>query len=320
MNINLLDMQKEIRNLESKIQDIYSHVSSIYKKIDESRNKDIIKESLDYEMIRIVSARFSFEEHPLSKLKNVYARQMYIEILLSLIQLDKESKVTMNRLIFIQWIINESRLKIKLEDIFRETLKMSSSTFGKFINILPEQYNDYLIVDALIIANICGDANKDILSYIANICVILGINKEKIRILSITTKCILKQSIGKMKKEDLKFFLTYLKKFKYYIDSNMNNEIMEKTLLLQRKIVAKVPDSKSVNFKWKVKQKSEVEKGDLIATYNRNSSYSRSVVKITAPYSGTIFQFRDKCINYGVISYNIDNKDSIKEWVLQQKK
>lgn len=320
MNINLLDMQKEIRNLESKIQDIYSHVSSIYKKIDESRNKDIIKESLDYEMIRIVSARFSFEEHPLSKLKNVYARQMYIEILLSLIQLDKESKVTMNRLIFIQWIINESRLKIKLEDIFRETLKMSSSTFGKFINILPEQYNDYLIVDALIIANICGDANKDILSYIANICVILGINKEKIRILSITTKCILKQSIGKMKKEDLKFFLTYLKKFKYYIDSNMNNEIMEKTLLLQRKIIAKVPDSKSVNFKWKVKQKSEVEKGDLIATYNRNSSYSRSVVKITAPYSGTIFQFRDKCINYGVISYNIDNKDSIKEWVLQQKK
>lgn len=320
MNINLLDMQKEIRNLENKIQDIYSHVSSIYERIDESRNKDIIKESLDYEMIRVMSARFSFEEHPLSKLKNVYARQMYIEILLSLIQLDKESNVTMNRLIFIQWIINESRLKIKLEDIFRETLKMSSSTFGKFINILPEQYNDYLIVDALIIANICGQASENILNYIANLCIILGINKEKIKILSITTKCILKQSIGRMKKEDLQFFLTYSKKFKYYIDSNMNNEIMEKTLLLQRKIVAKVPDSKSINFKWKVKQKSEVEKGDLIATYKRNSSYNGSVVKITAPYSGTIFQFRDKCINYGVISYNIDNKDSIKEWVLQQKK
>lgn len=320
MEKSLLDIQQEIRDLDNKIQDISSQISSIYKEIDDFRNKDIIKGGLDYEMIRVMSTRFIFDKHPLDKLKSVHAREMYIKMLLSLIHIDRDSKMTVTRLIFIQWLINESRLNIKLEDSFRETLKISFNTFDELIRILPKEYREYFIVDAFIIANICGQASENILNYIANLCIILGINKEKIKILSITTKCILKQSIGKMKKEDLQFFLTYLKKFKYYIDSNMNNEIMEKTLLLQRKIIAKVPDSKSVNFKWKVKQKSEVEKGDLIATYNRNSSYSRSVVKITAPYSGTIFQFRDKCINYGVISYNIDNKDSIKEWVLQQKK
>lgn len=64
-----------------------------------------------------------------------------------------------------------------------------------------------------------------------------------------------------------------------------------------------------------MKQQGQVAKGDVIATYR--SGYL--LTEITAPCAGTLFQFRNNCINYGVIAYEDDNKDSIKAWALQRR-
>lgn len=227
MKKNLLDIQQKIRDLDNKIQDISSQVSSIYEDIDDFRNKDIIKDGFDYKMIRLMSTYFPFGEHPLSKLKEDHTCQMYIKILLSLIHIDRESTATINRLIFVQWLINESKLNIKLEEYFVDSLKISFNTFEQLVKILSEEYKEYLIVDALMLANICGQANQDVLNYIVNLCTILKFNKKQVQILSIITSSILKQSIGKIKKEESKIFLDYFEKFKYYIiNGNMKAELI----------------------------------------------------------------------------------------------
>lgn len=335
MEKSLLDIQQEIRDLDNKIQEISFKISSIYKSVDDFRNKDIIKDGIDYEMIHLKSTYFKFGKHPLRKLKNLYACQMYIKILLSLIQLNRGSKITINRLIFIQWLINESGLKIKLKDFFGESLKISYETFDKLINILPKQYKDYLIVDALIIANICGQANEEIFRYIIDLCLILEYSKEEIRIFSIIAKNTLKQNIGKIREENLQVILDYLEKFRHYINRDMHNNLMEFLFLNEKNIVeafdfkrikvnlrvvaVRISNLKNTNFKWEVEQKTKVKKDDLIATYKRKFVYGEKVIKIIAPCSGIIFQFENNNINYGVIAFNTDNKDSIKTWALQEK-
>ena len=329
MKKSLLDIQQEIRDLDNKIKSISYQISSIYDEIDEFRNKDAIKGNLDYEMIRRMSTLFTFDKHPLNKLENIYSCQIYIEILLSLVQLDKEHQTTVNRLIFIQWVINESRLNIKLEDLFKETLNISFNTFNKLINILPKEYIEYLIVDALIVANICGQANKDILSYVVNLCIILGINRERIQNLSIVAKSILKQNADA--EENLSVILSYSEKFKHYmkdIKNNKNSFLPEintnKTLnidtfkFIQRTIAFGI--SNFINFTWMVNQRSDVKKGDLLVTYTREHSFDEISINVIAPCSGTIFLFKENGTNYGVISSDMDNIDSVKAWVLKQKK
>lgn len=315
MKKSLLDIQQEIRDLDNKVKDISVSISSIYEEIDEFRNDDT-EESIDYEMIQVLSNHLAFGKHPLDKLEDAYACQMYIEALLNLVQADKGSASTVNRLVIIQWLLNQSRLDMELEELFKESLRVSSDTFGELVEILPKQYRSYFVVDALLVANICGQANEDVLGYIVNLCTILGVDKEQLRVLSIIARGVLRQDLGKMRKADLQLVLEYAKKFKYYL----NTKLLEKTLRSQRTIAVEIPDSGNSSFKWKVKQQAEVEKGDVIATYKKVTSYFGPPVEVTAPCSGTVFQFRNNCIHYGIIAHETDNKDSIISWVLQQRR
>ncbi|MGN0421681.1 MAG: hypothetical protein ACI4EY_02985 [Lachnospiraceae bacterium] len=314
MKKSLLDIQQEIREVDSKVRNISASIAEIYDEIDDLRNDD--SDTIDYEMIRLLSLHLKFGKHPLDGLEDAYACQIYIEMLLSLVQADRGSEQTINRLIFIQWILTQSRLDITLEELFKESFKITPDTFGELAEVVPKTYRKQFVVDALITANICGPANDGVLVYVVNLCSILGIEKEQMRILSIIAKGILQQNLGKMKKVDLQQVLAQAKNFKHYL----NNDILNAGLCSQRMIAVEAPDKTHINFRWKVKQQGAVEKGDVIATYGYGSRWlGSSLTEITAPCAGTLFQFRNNCINYGVISHESDNKDSIKSWTLQRR-
>lgn len=99
--------------------------------------------------------------------------------------------------------------------------------------------------------------------------------------------------------------------------AKINDEI--NALRKDETIAVEAPDKTHSNFKWKVKQQEQIEKGDVIATYKYGNRSGSSLVEIKAPCSGTLLQFRKNCINYGVISHESDNKDSIKAWAIQRR-
>lgn len=311
MKKNLLDIQKEIRELDNKVKDISSSIAGIYSEIDRLRNEDT--NTIDYEMIRIMSRYLTFENHPIHNLDDTYACQRYIELLLSLAQIDQYSEYIINRLTLIQWILSQSRMEMSLEDFVQTSLKINSNTFGELLESLPVSYHVQLIVDALIIANICGQASDDVLIYIVNLCSVLGVDKEQLRILAMIAKAILKQDFSKIKEVDLQEVTTQAASFRHYLTQSVMNTV----LCLQRTVVVEAPDDSHVGFKWKVKQYSQVKKGDVIAVH-RNDRWSNNISVIKSPCAGTIFQFRNNCINYGVISHEADSKNSIKAWVLQK--
>lgn len=310
MKKSLLDIQQQIRELDRKVKDISNAIEEIYHEIDELRNDET--DSISYDRIRLMSRHLSFGKHPLGRLNDSYACQIYLEILLSLVRLDHGSEDTVNRLIFIQWLLLQTRLKVSFEELLKDCLKIKSETFAEVVELIPKDYKKHLIMDALLTANICGQANNDILIYIVNLCSILGVDKEQLRILSIMAKGILKQDLGKMGKADLQRVFIQAKRFKHYL----NNDLLNAGLRSQRTIVVEAPDRTCRKFKWKVKQQGQVEKGDVIATYQLSGS---SPFEVKAPCAGKVFQFRNNCINYGVIACEMDNKDSIKAWVINRR-
>lgn len=314
MKKSLLDIQQEIRELDGKVKDISAAIAEIYDEIDELRSDET--DSIDYETIRLMSRHLAFRNHPISRLNDAYACRIYLETLLSLVQADGGSEATVNRLIFVQWLLSQSKLGLRLEEVFKDSLKISSGTFAEAAELIPKEYRNHLILDALLTANICGQANNDVLIYVVNLCGILGIGKEQLRILSIMARGILQQDLSKLEMADLQQVLEQAENFKHYL----NSDLLNAGLRAQRTIAVEAPDRTYSNFKWKVKQQGQVEKGDVIAVYGYGSRWSgSSYAEIKAPCAGTIFQFRNNCINYGVIAHESDDKDSIKAWAIQRR-
>ena len=217
-------------------------------------------------------------------------------MLLSIVRLDANEEVTLNRLILIQRILADSGIDLSLEDMYKDSFRISLDSFYNMVEIIPVKYRKIFVVDSLVVAYLGGAANAEISKYIVGMFSLLGIDKEQLRILSLVARVALCQETKRMKKAELNKFMKCAKTFKHYIKPDILNNIV----LSQRKIVVELSDTEVTDFKWKVKQEEMVEKGKLIATYKtkaRSRGYSFSTqyktVEVTSSDQGTIFQFRD---------------------------
>lgn len=318
---SLLDLQQDIRNLERNIMEITCAVKEINADIENMRTANQ-NTDMDYSKIELLAQNITFSKHPIDKLEDGRACQIYLEMLLNMVRLDPECEVTINRLVFIQWLQKESKLDWSLEDLYKDCFTINSDVYHEMVDAIPKKFRDYFMVDLLIVANIGGAANVEIYEYIAGIASIFGLDKNKISLLSQVAKVALCQQIVRMNKKEMDEFQIVAHSFKYYIGA----DLLDAGIKSMRQIVVELSDNDASNFKWKVKQGQEVSKGDVLATYRkaaRTKGYSFSTDYVTeeilAPLSGTIFQFRNNCINYGVIAYENDNKDSIKAWVKERR-
>lgn len=82
MKKSLLDIQQEIRELEGKVKDISASISDIYEEIDSLRNDET--DTIDYEMIRLMSQHLSFGLHPLKDLNDAYICRIYLKSIIKL--------------------------------------------------------------------------------------------------------------------------------------------------------------------------------------------------------------------------------------------
>lgn len=316
---SLLDLQQNVRHLEKSMTEITNSIKDINSDIEELRriNQNI---DIDYSKIENLANNISFDKHPLEKLDDSRICKIYIEMLLNIVRLDankdKYQEITVNRLILIQWIKSQTKINLSLEDLYTDCYKIKSDVFNEMLVTIPNNYKDYFVVDALVVANLCGSANTDIYDYIAGIVAVLGIDKERLRILSLVALTALCQNISQIDDKDLYEFLSYAQLFKHYIKPEILNTAIYS---FRQIIVVKLLNDKVQDFKWKVKQRQKVEKDDVVATYRKIGSPAYNVSHVTkalkSPSAGTIFRFKDNGIIYGVLSHETDNLDSIKAWV-----
>lgn len=318
---SLLDIQQDIRLLENNIQEITDDIRNISSDIEAIRNSSE-GAVIDYSKIELLARQVDFGKHPLDKLKDGRTCQIYLEMLLNIVRLDPDEETVVNRMVFIQWLQMQSRIDWSLEDLYVDCFKTDKQSYYEMVDLMPRRYKEYFLVDSLIVANISGNPNEEIYEYIADIVAILGLSTGEVKDLALISRLALSQSVLGVSREHLMILMDKANAYSHYIKSKFVGEVIQSL----RVIAIEIPDGEVRDFKWKVKQQQKVECGDLIATYqkgNRGSAFfymgDYKLEEIKASVSGVIFQFRDNNTNYGVISHEKDNKDSIKAWLKARK-
>lgn len=306
---SLLDIQQDIRDLEADMKEITGRIRAISSDINDIRNTDSDME-FDYGKIEILAEKIPFESHPLDGLEDGRACLLYLEMLLNIVRMDQETNEIINRLILIQWMLVQSRINRSLEELVKDTWRRQSDLFEEFVRTLPKTYVDGFMLDALIVANMGGAANREILEYLAELSSLLGIDAGRLRTLAQVARVVLCRKFCKMERTELEEVLKYAVEFDFYFNADM----IEKAVQNQREIVFKL--DKKLNIRWMVKQKQKVKKGDIVASFTEKTSLQTvRTKKIKAPSSGTIFQCSQNGRNYGVISVETDETVSIKAWI-----
>lgn len=306
---SLLGIQQDVRNLVNILTDVQGKIKDIEYDINELRTTNQ-KIDLDYSKIEILSRQLTIGKHPLGKLEDDKIKKTYVEMLLSILRFDTNEEVMLNRLILIQRIQLDSGIDLALEDLYKNSCKMHLDTFNKIVDLIPVNYIDTFVVDVLLVAYLGGVANAEVSEYIVGMFSLFGVDKERIKILSLVARVALSQDTKRMKIREMYDIVKCIKVFKHY----MKPDVLEDLFISLRKVIVEFSDYEVIDFKWRVKQEEKIEKGKIIATYNSVIDLYETV-EVTASDTGTIYLFRDNSVYYGVISHENDNKDSIKRWV-----
>lgn len=312
---SLLEIQEEIRELEGAVSGLSQAIKNINADMDALRD-DALEVEIDYGVIEKLSGYIKFEGHPLSRMEDQLICKIYLRMLLNIVRMDFGSESTISRLAFVQWMLNQSGLDLPLEEILKDSYQQEADAYEEFASVLPERLRESFVVDSLIIANICGMADQEMLFYIADICNVLGIGKDELQDLSLIAKSALCQRIDKrMKKKDIQSIRISIHKFNHYLSA----EVVAQDLTFIREVAVKCVKSKVMRWRWHTMQQAHVMRGDVIASYQKEEytllSSGLKEEKLKAPSAGTLFQFEIDGVYYGVISDASDNLDSIKAWI-----
>ena len=282
---SLLDIQKEVKELETTIQGAVNSLDCISREIQEIRTSNDNME-MDYDMIRMLAKNVPFANHPLVKLEDRYACKIYIELLFSVMHMDI-SGIT-EKMVFIQWILEESCLDMELEDVHAESLELEKDVYFEIGELLNTEYRMFFIVDALIVANFVGKANEEATEYIGKLCTLMRTNESYIENCIVLAKIALEQSVENIEIADMERVMPFIHKYEYCI----MKDTIEKVELKCRVVCVDIDDDDlwaDSSFAWLVGQGSMVNKGYVIAKYRRKQGATQ---KVYASRSGKIFQFR----------------------------
>ena len=314
MEKSLLDIQQEIRDVEQQVNALSNSIAEIYKDIDNLRNDEIAL--IDYQKIQLLSTLIMFEKHPLGNLDNKKLCQAYVELLLRLVHLDKSVESTINRLVFVQWLVKQAELDLSLEELFVGALKRDTDNLTLVIESMTSTYYDQLLMDALLVANISGKANEEILIFIVDLCRFFNVNKDKLKAFSIISKSILQKDSTIINQSGCKDTYLYVKQFEHYLEHNVLSRAMSE----QRVLVAKIYENASYDLIWIKDSGYYLDTGDVICTYRdfRKSNSTNKCV-IEAPCEGRLYRFKEGNVNYVVIHPDKDNLLDVRSWALTRR-
>ena len=304
---DLIEIQSKIKSLENATKRLTSSLGVLLGDIQTLQNRG--DEIFDYETIRLLSHKIEFKSHPISRIKNEHTRKTYIELLLTLLQADTDN--IEEKIIFVQWILNKAKLEDDIEQLHHAAVLAGSSIYDDAGNEFSDDAKRYLVTDMIIIAGLNGEASDSALEYIADICALFEMSIEDAQLCSLIAKTVLLQGASKLNKADRALIIPYMNKFSHYL----SNEIRESVVSRNRTITVKISDKLIASFNWSRQNGSYVSKGELIAKYRAMGWRFDEFQEVKAKATGCLFYFKHNHYYYGVISYESDNKDNIKEWV-----
>ncbi len=178
--MNLTDLQKELRSMEE-------HISELQKAIEEMKPKTKEEEKEDFARITKLALQYPIKDTGVSRVTSVLQKE-YMQAL-SWLLMSSEGKIK-DRLLYLCRIASGCGMELHAEELYQAGLEFQPEDMEKICMDLQELKYAFL-ADALVIANISGEASGKEISLIVDIARVFGCEKEEIKITGLVAKGIL---------------------------------------------------------------------------------------------------------------------------------
>lgn len=178
--MNLTDLQVELRDIEEHISQLHFEIEKMKPKANEDRKTY-------FDNITKIAKRYPITHLMISSEPKEIQRKFIMSMANLLVF---EETDLYNRLLYLSRISYGCKLELSAEDIYKLGLEYELEDIEILCNELLECKYNY-IIEALIIANISGESPNAMLSAIADMAKVLGIDNEVMRVLALVSKSIL---------------------------------------------------------------------------------------------------------------------------------
>lgn len=314
--IDLIEVQQQVRSLENDIRALDIKVRAVSESLNYIQSSEK-KSEIDDERISLLAKNLPFRDHPLKGITDNHIAKLYVTVLLSIAVQGTEQTKIPDQLIFVQWILQQTKIKKKLSDLLVDVYKINNATYEE-LRKLPEDIKESLVVDMFIVSNLSGrrkgQEKVEINEYLLNLLSIMHMEVQKIKLLSAVARVVLCQKVDKKSSsKDIVNELGHeLQKYSYYLLDDFQNGY---------EIIWKCPRSSiSGEVNWRIKSGEEVDKNETIGSVSKGiPGFGSEKIELKTPKAGKIFYFRNNNIHYAVWVpvWSQDSKEKVKEWALK---
>lgn len=250
--MNLTDLQQELRSIESRIEMLHNEIEQMKPKTEDEKRNDFEKITKLAGKAPIV--RTSISAAPEYVKKTIFSSLSYLLLL-------EETDIS-DRLLYLCRLAKGCGYDASAEELYKNGLEFEDADLARMETELAGYQFTYL-VEAFLIANISGEASGKLLSVIADLANVFGIEKEEIQVIGLVAKSVLTNHF------DFMLELPVLDKNRW--SGKFRDYIPEEWIISQRKLCGTVC----------VKRYSEVQKkGDA---HTPKSAVIKATKKISEP-------------------------------------
>ena len=326
MNKNLFEVQNEVNAMQKQMAALSGQMEAVVEELRAIREQGKGEDKDTYRRIRERASRLPFKGHPLAQVQSEEARRLYLLILAKLALLDEDPSLKEDRLVVIQYVLSQSGLADELEDIVRTAMESRAEVFGDAMTILDKTMYKHLVVDALVMAHIQGEAGETVLRYVSSLCAVLQVKPETLPIYTALAASVLKQNLEEdaLSDEQKESLYEELQQFTYYlpqyrIDSSQRLVQEEKFDLGWG-----LSEVYGCDTKWNVRSGQFVKKGESLSAMVGDVTYCG----IKAEKSGKIYIFDGETNwerwghvilhSYIVITPRYDSQKAVIQWAKEK--
>ena len=214
--MELFELQQDLDDIELRLKKITDDLDELKTKFSQL-NKGNQCEIFDFDKIEYLSKKYSFGKHPLGKLQDGYACQLYLEMILHLMSYELDPDSLAEKMVFIQWLQIQACIDWSLKELYLESTNITKENYYELVDLLTPKYRESLIVDLLIVANMNGKANQEALIYICNLASIMCISKARVEKLAVVASFVLCQRISVFTRKEKIILLDMKSQFEHYL-------------------------------------------------------------------------------------------------------
>lgn len=199
------------------IEELQADLKQLYAELEERRimEQESVHQTVNFEELSSKAERYKIENHPMSN-RDEHEQSMYLLLLLSVIALDETGYEKSFSLLY--RISHGMNFKGDIQEIF---LQAQQINFERIDDITRLFINDdvklVMLMEAMMIAQGFKKKYKKAMEYIAELCILMKLEKEQVILISNIARVVLMQNVEEYKcgiKNTYNVFNCYIEYFK----------------------------------------------------------------------------------------------------------